>query len=164
MKRFALILLAAAFCVTPAVAQTPSTSETPAAPRAILTTPYAATLGDMIALTMSAGMPIVKATISGVDAPVIFAYDRGSQKIVVSVYGDPVQSDIFGNSTGGPVDRAKGALEFFRSKAFPLLGSLVSQTFNVSLSESDLTLVYLNRKNSNREVIRREGNRYLVAD
>jgi hypothetical protein len=160
MKRLGLVLCALGALATPVMALDTPTS---VAPAANLSKPYIATLGDMIAFTMSQQMAVVKVMDPRIVAPTTFTYDHTSQKIVVSVYRDPHASNIFGDSPPGSVDQAKSALEYFRARVFPALATIMTNTYNVTLSESDLTLVYLDRTANMKKVLRREGSKYLVS-
>lgn len=166
MKRFALVFCALAALASPALALDTPAPTTPTAPGAAsLGKPYVVTLGDMIAFTMTQHMGPVRAMDSNIGSQMTFAYDHTSRKIVVYVYGDPHSSNVFGDSRSGvSVDQAKGSLEYFRSKVFPVLTTIVTKTYNVTLADSDLTLIYLDRTANMKEVLRREGDKYLVAE
>jgi len=162
MKRLVLVLCTHAVLATSAFAlDTPAPA--PTSPAAILSKTYAVTLGDMIASTMTAQMPIVQALDTNVRSPITCTYDRTAQKIVATVYGNPNVTDVWGNSKG-VVDQAKTSLEYFRAKVFPVLSTMVAKTYDVTVSESDLTLVYLDRTANMKEVLRREADKYLVSE
>ena len=164
MKRLTLVLCSLAALAAPVLAFDTMSSTGPAAPAASLGKPYAVTLGDMIAFTMSQHMVAVRAMDSNIASQIVFSYDHASQRIAVCVYGDPHSStSVFGSSLGS-VDQAKGSLEYFRSKVFPVLTTIVRKTYNVTVAESDLTLIYFDRTANMKEVLRRESDRYLVAD
>jgi hypothetical protein len=164
MKRLTITLCALVVLATPALAlDLPNAANTPAAPAAILSKPYVATLGDMIALTMTSHMTIVQTLDANVRSPITLTYDHTSRKIVATVYGDPHVTDAWGNSRG-IVDQAKFSLEYFRTKVFPLLSGVITRTYNVTVSDSDLTLVYLDRTAAMKEVLRREADKYVVAE
>lgn len=165
MKRFTLVLCSVAALASPAKALDLPAPVSSAAQAASLGKPFVVTLGDMISSTMTQDMVVLRAVDSNISAPVTFAYDHTSQKIVVSVYGDPHSSDsFFVGSSPGSVDHAKGALEYFRSKTFPVLAALVTRTYNVTIADSDLTLIYLDRTANLKEVLRRESDKYLVSE
>lgn len=109
------------------------------------------TQGDMIALTLTEFMPVVRAMNPSFDAPVVAAYDPAAGKIVVSVYG-----------AHSSVDEAKATLEVFNRSVFPALANAVRRDLRVSIEESDLTVVYFDRTHDLREVIRRQGGQYVV--
>lgn len=162
MKRFALVLCALAALASPVMALDAPVSTDPTLPAAVLSKPYATTLGDAIASTMTQLVPVVKSNESflwRVDGPVVIAYDHTSAKLVVSVFGD---HPIGGYGSPGVVDKAKAALEYFRGKAFPVIATCIGQSYGVSLNDADLTLVYLDRATM-KEVLRREGGKYLVS-
>jgi hypothetical protein len=94
-------------------------------------------------------------------SPVTFTYDHASRKIVVNVYGDP-HSAI--GSSPASVDQAKQSLEYFRGKVFPVLADAVTKTYAVSINDSDLTLIYLDRTENMKEVLRRDSEKYVVAE
>ena len=162
MKRLALVLCSLTALASPVIALD-SPAPLPAAPAASLGKPYAVTLGDMIAFTMTQHMAVVRAMDSNISSQVSFAYDHASQKIDVYVFGDPHASSAFGSSQGS-VDHAKGSLEYFRSNILPVLATIVTKTYNVTIADSDLTLIYLDRTANMKEVLRRESNKYLVAE
>lgn len=157
MKILSLFLCALGVFAAPAIADTPSSQPSQAV---VLSTPYPATIGDMIAFTMTQNMSVVQALDSNVPSPIVCAFDHGTQKITVTIYGDP---RTWGRSPGR-VDQAKFSLEYFRTKVFPLLAPIVTKTYNVALTDSDLTLIYLDRTAKMREVLRREADTYLVAE
>jgi hypothetical protein len=163
MKRFALLLCALAALASPVMALDTPASTTPIAPAVSLGKPYAATLGDMIAFTMSQHMVVVKALDLNLLSPIMFTYDHDAQKIVVNIYGNPHSSNVFATSPA-PVDQAKGSLEYFRGKVLPVLTSIVNKTYKTTLADSDLTLVYLDRTANMKEVLRLESDKYLVAE
>ena len=159
MKHLALILFGLVALTSPAKALD-APDATPPTLSAVSKT-YA-TLGDVIASTMNQLVPVMKANAGytwRIDGPIIVTYDHTSAKLVVSAYGDP--DPAVGASTGS-VDRAKTALEYFRGKAFPMIAACIGQNYGVGLNDSDLTLVYFNRRTM-KEVIRREGTKYLVS-
>lgn len=161
MKFYALVLCAIVAFSSPAVALTPPASAT--IPHANLSTPYAAALGDVIAFTMTQLVAVVKSNerfLWRIDGPVVITYDHTSTKLVVSVFGDPPTG---GYGSPGGVDKAKAALEYFRAKAFPVISTCIGKSYGVSLDDSDLTLVYFN-SGTMKEVLRREGARYLVSE
>jgi hypothetical protein len=153
MKQFGLVLCALVALASPAGAlDTPSSTTLPA-PAASLSKPYVVTLGDMIALSITQTIPVLKANDPwGITADVVASYDRETDKILVSILG-----------TRTSVDDAKAAIEYFRGKVFPALATRITKSYHVSLGEADLTLVYVTRFNMH-EVIRREGAKYLVAE
>lgn len=162
MKRFALVLCALAALTTPVMAIDTPAPTASTLPAAMLNRPYATSLGDAIASTMTQLVPVVKSNASfqwGVDGPVVIIYDHASAKLVVTVFGDPPMG---GYGSPGVVDKAKAVLEYFRGKAFPVIATWVGQSYGVTLNDVDLTLVYLNRATM-KEVLRREGTKYLVS-
>jgi hypothetical protein len=152
MKPLALMLCAAATFFPSVVALSAPTQET--LPAAVLSKPQVSTLGDMIALSMTQLVQVVRANESWTfSADVIGSYDREASKIQVSVYG-----------TRTSVDEAKAGLEYFRAKIFPVLAAQIAKTYRVTLTESDLTLAYFNRAQNFREIVRREANKYVVNE
>ena len=165
MKRFALVLFATAALAAPALAlDPPSQATTPQLPTAVLSKPYAATLGDMIANTMAQYAQVEKARgdadlrgpggWNGIDPSIVVTYDHDTNKLVLSLYG---------NVGEHPVDQARTTLETFRTRCLPVLAWAVANTYHVGIAENDITLVFCNRATM-KEVIRREEAKYLVAD
>jgi len=156
MKRFAFALLALAALASPALAL-----DTPAAamPTANLATPYAVTLGDMIAYTISQYPAVEKhkepwGTNGLSEATFTTHFDHDSNKIVI---------EIFGYAGDTPVDQAKKSIDGFRSRYIPLFKTAVSNAYHVTLNESDLVIDFYDF-NTWRSVIRRDGDKYVVAD
>ena len=158
MPKTFLILTVTALLSALSAGTVPS-SEVPAAPKAIHTNPYTATPGEMIGLTMAQYLPAVRAIDPSIDDPMAFSYDHDTGRIIVSVYGDP-NSTYFGART--PIERAKSALDYFRNKYLPILANEVRQIHHVSLDESDVALIYFGRAHDLREVVRWEGDKYVV--
>ena len=162
MKQLAFVLCSLAALASPVLALDTPAPATATLPAAVLSRPYATTLGDAIASTMTQLVPVVKSNASfhwRVDGPVVVTYDHTAAKLVVSVFGDPPSG---GYGSPGVVDKAKAALEYFRGQAFPVIATCIGQSYGVSLNDADLTLVYFNR-GTMKEVIRREGTKYLVS-
>ncbi len=149
MKRLVLTL-----CALAALASSAAALDTPAPTArtwpAVLSKPYAVTLGDMIAFCITQSMPVLKGP-ADYDAGVIASYDHAGGKILVT---------IFGGRTS--VDEAKVSMETFRTKVVPLLSAEVSKSYHVALDESALTIIYVTGPTMH-EVIRREGTKYLVS-
>jgi hypothetical protein len=163
MKRFALVLCTLGALASAAMAADNQAATPATLPAAVLTKPYTVMLGDMLASAMTQLVPVVKASESfqwRIDGQVVITYDHTSSKLVVSVFADP---PIGGYGAPGVVDKAKASLEYFRGKVFPVIATSVGQTYGVSLNDTDLTLVYFNR-GTMKEVIRREGAKYLVSE
>jgi hypothetical protein len=158
MKPLVLALLAVCATVAPAIAaDAPAQANaTPQLPTAVLSKPYAATLGDMIASTMSQYAQVQKSREgwSGSDAAVVVMYNHDTNKLVLSLYG---------NVGSTPVDQARTALDNFRSRSLPILAWAVANTYHVGIAENDVTLVFWNRATM-KEILRREDAKYLVAD
>ena len=151
MKRLLVILSTLAVIASPAFAIDTPAPSTPALPAPVLTKPYAITLGDMLAMCITQTMPVLKSP-WGFDADAMASYDHQSGKIQVTIYGSRVS-----------VDEAKGSMEFFRSKVLPPLLVQVAKSYHVGLDESSLTIIYVT-KTTMHEVIRRESDKYLVAE
>ncbi len=162
MKRLGLVLFVLGALATPVMALDSPAPAPPTLPTAILSRPYATTLGDAIASTMTQLVPVVKSNalfLWRVDGPVVITYDHTSAKLVVSVFGDPPSG---GYGSPGVVDKAKAALEYFRGQVFPMIATCIGQSYGVGLNDADLTLVYVNRATM-KEVLRREGSKYVVS-
>ena len=151
MKRRVLVLCTLVALATPAFALDTPAPSAPTLPAAVLTKPYAVTLGDMLAICITQTMPVLKSP-WGFDADVLANYDHESGKIQITIYGSRTS-----------VDEAKVTVESFRSKVLPLMFARVSKSYHVGLDESALTVIYVT-KATMREVIRRESEKYLVSE
>jgi hypothetical protein len=162
MSRSALVPCALAVIFPALTALNTAAPAAVAAPAANLSRPYVLALGDMMAFTMSQQLAVVKSVDLSPLPPITFNYDATSRKIVVSVYGDPHGATLY-KSAQASVHQAEFSLEYFRGKVFPVLAEMVGKTYGVSPTDSDLTLIYFDRTSNMKEVIRRESDRYLVA-
>lgn len=159
MKRFALALCAlAAFASSAAALDTPAPAA-PTQPVAVLNKPYAVTLGDMIAFTISQYPAVQKhkepwGTNGLTEASFTTRYDHDSNKIVMAIFG-------FVGDT--PVDQAKKSLEGFRTRYLPLLKAAVADAYHVTLNDSDLVIDFYNW-DTRKPVLRRDGDKYLVSE
>ena len=125
-----------------------------------LSSAYPLVAGDMAAIAMSSNLPAARVVAPGLDAAIAFGYDRSAGKVVVSIYGD-LNTKYFGALR--PVDRAKAALDYFRTQLFPILKNRAEVAHEISPSESELRLVYFDTLGELREIIRWEDGKYLVA-
>jgi hypothetical protein len=151
MHRLSLVLLLTSVLPVGLHAQTTAQS-TLAKPTASLATPYPTTLGDMVARTMTEYMPVVQAMNPwNLSTPVVVAFDQQSQHLIVSVFG-----------SRSSVDDAKAALEYFRSKVLPVTAAFVAQRHQATITDADLVLVYYDRTQGPKEIIRRESEKYVV--
>lgn len=149
MKRAAIVLLLLALSSTKATAQSEVDTSATELPRAVLSKVYAPTLGEMVAQTITQVLVVFKP----IDAPMLAVYDKGMKKVELSVMG--------GRNS---VDGAKQSLDELREKGYPLIALVVGQTYHVSIDDADITLVYVNRLDSYKEVVRRENGRYVVPE
>ena len=128
--------------------------------RVRLSSPYPIVAGEMAAIVMNSNLPAARAEAQGLDAVIMCSYDRLAAKVVVSIYGDQ-SSRYFGALR--PPDRAKAALDYFRTKLLPLLKVRAALAQEICPSESELRLVYFNTFGGIREVVRWDDGKYLVA-
>ena len=110
---------------------------------------YQPTVGEVLAADLFQVMVAIRATSDFTTV----AYDKTSRTIVLSILG--------GDSS---VDGAKRAIEELRSKAIDRLSYRAESTLGVALEDADFTIRYLNRNQEYREVVRREGGRYVIAE
>ena len=61
------------------------------------------------------------------------------------------------------MDQARTTLDAFRARFLPVLAWAVANSYHVGIAENDITLVFCNRVTM-KEVLRREGAKYLVAE
>jgi hypothetical protein len=87
------------------------------------------------------------------DVPLLVVFDRESKKLECYVFG-----------TQGSVDNGKRVLEEFQLKGGTLVAAFVATAYNSALTEQDISFVYLNRYDENKEVVRRENGRYVVGE
>ena len=149
MKAALMVVLASVvlFGSLPAIAASdPDTSTTPP-PRALLTKPYAPVLGEMIALTLSDFF----ATAKLIDSPIMASYDRATQKVEIIMFG-----------VRASADGAKESVSDFLAKGFPLIEAVVSSVYGPRLDEDQLRVIYYNRLNANKEILRWEGGQYII--
>lgn len=148
MKMFLTAALFATLVLhSPAIAGTdPDTSTTPP-PRALLTKPYAPVLGEMIALTLSDFFATVKLN----DVPIMASYDRTTKKVEIIMFGSRASAD-----------GAKESVADFLAKGFPLIEAVVSSVYGPRLDEDQLRVIYYNRLNANKEILRWEGGQYII--
>ena len=151
MKPFVLVLCAVAAFASLADAQDSPVPAASKLPTAVLSKPYAVTLGDMLSLCITQTMPVLKDP-WGFNADATAIYDREDDKIRVTIFG-----------TRTSVDEAKASMEQFRTKVIPLLAAQVAKSYRLTLDESALSLIYVTRATMH-EVIRREGAKYVVAE
>ena len=149
MRRLAVSMLLVGIVSTIAHAQTPADTAATEYPRATLSKVYAPTLGEMVAQTITQTLVVLKP----IDAPILAAYDRQEKKIELAVMG-----------SRGSVDSARQTLDELRVKGYPLIAYFVGVTYHVSVDDTDVTLVYLNRYDNYKEVVRRENGRYVVPE
>ena len=149
MRTLAISLLLVGAVATRAHAATAADADSVVYPRAVLSKVYTPTLGEMIAQTITEVLGIMKP----IDAPILAVYERDEKKIELSVMG--------GRSS---VDAAKQALDDLRAKGYPLIGYFVGADYHASLDDTDVTLIYLNRFDGYKEVVRRENGRYVVPE
>ncbi len=124
-----------------------------AAPRPALADPsrlsksYDLLLGDVVAQRVTAllAMNPVMA-----DVPVLTVYDRENKLLVLTIAG--------GRSE---VEQAKNALEKLSKMLNGEVLPVIKKSFATDLTDEDFTLIYVNKK-VGREVVRREGGKYLV--
>lgn len=114
-------------------------------PHAVLTKAYSVTLGQAVAGTIST----LLATLKPIDSPMMAVCD-----------GDKIEIWIFGGR--GSADGARSTLEEFQQKASPVIAGIVGSIYGVELADDQMTLVYMNRFDSNKEIMRREDGKYLV--
>jgi hypothetical protein len=145
--RLVLAFLVCSLSVPMLASAQSSASKTPAG----LAQPHAMTVGDLAALSMTQYAAVIRATSGGYDAPVIATFHRESQQIVIRVFG--VRDEV---------DEAKSSLNRFRAEVLPLLAGYVAATHGVQVSDSQITLAYLDR-NRTREIIRYENGKYVVS-
>jgi hypothetical protein len=131
-----------------------------AAPPVQLSSAYVVLAGDMAAIAMMSNLPAARAIAPGIDGAISCAYDRTAGKLVVSVYGD-LNGRYFGALR--PLERAKAALDYFRTKVLPILEERAAAAHEVIPSESDLRLVYISTFGGLREVVRWEDGKYFVS-
>ena len=108
---------------------------------------YDMDVGDVVALRIT-GLLTLRPEMA--EAPVFAAWDHDRKVLELTVAGS--QSEV---------EKAKGALEklgrILDDKVLPQ----VNKALGVNLVNGDLTLIYVNRKAA-KEVVRREGGKYLV--
>jgi hypothetical protein len=111
----------------------------------VLNKPYTVTLGQMVA----ASTTTILQTLQPIDAPMMAIFN--GEKIEIWVLG----------ARSSP-DGAKESLEKFQDKAWPHLVPMIEALYGVKLNDQQVTVVYRNRVEDNKEVIRRENGRYFV--
>ena len=116
-----------------------------------LAQPYAMTMGDVAALSMTAYASVIRATSGGYDAPVIVTFNRETQQLVIR---------IFGARSG--LEEAKSSVNRFRNEVQPMLTAYVAVMTGVQIDDSQISLAYLDR-NQTKEIVRYEGGRYVVS-
>jgi len=138
MKRIAMMMLLCALVVAPLPALADASR---------LNKSYDLLLGDVIALRITAllAMQPVMA-----DVPVLTVWDGENKVLVLTIAG--------GRSE---VEQAKGALEKLSKMLNGEILPVIKKSFAADLTDDDFTLVYVNKK-VGREVVRREGGKYLV--
>ena len=112
---------------------------------AVLSKPYAVTLGQMIA----ASATTILQTLRPIDAPMMAIFN--GEKIEIWVLG----------ARSSP-DGAKETLEKFQERAWPPLVAMIQGLYGVKLNDQQVTVIYRNRDADINEVIRRENGRYHV--
>jgi len=114
-------------------------------PRATLSKPYAATLGDLIALNTS---ELITSFKSMSDAPTIAIYDRDAKKIVIIQYG-----------SRSSLDGAKKGIDDMR-KSMGSIMQIVGGVYKVTIAEADFGYIY---SHDGKELVRWEDGKYTVA-
>ena len=116
-------------------------------PSNVFNKPYTVTLGQMVA----ASTTTILATLQPIDAPMMALFT--GKKIEIWVLGARSSSD-----------GAQETLEKFQEKAWPRLVPMIQALYDVKLNDQQVTVVYRNREEDNKEIIRRENGRYVVKD
>jgi hypothetical protein len=106
---------------------------------------YPVTLGQMIATSATTFLQ----TLKPVDAPMMAIYN--GKKIEIWVLG--VRSSA---------DGAQETLENFQQKGWPPMVAMIQGLYGVKLQEQQVVVVYRNREDDIKEVVRRENGRYIV--
>ena len=125
-----------------------------------LSSEYPIVAGEMAAIVMMSNLPAARVEAQGIDAVITCSYDRLAGKVVVSIYGDQ-STRYFGALR--PLERAEAALEYFRTRLFPLLKIRAASAQEICPRESELRLVYFNTFGGIREVVRWDDGKYSVA-
>ena len=114
-------------------------------PPAVLSKTYAVTLGQMVAASATTFLQ----TLRPIDAPMMAIFN--GRKIEIWVLG--VRSSP---------DGAKETLEKFQEKAWLPLVAMIQGLYGVKLNDQQVVVIYRNRDEDIKEVMRRENGQYVV--
>lgn len=141
----ALLVLSLPTCAS--MAATPAAKAAPA--KRALSTQYAMTAGDILALTSTNMLNAMKL----VDVPLMVSFDGEGKKLEVAIFGTRSSVDGLGG--------AKATIEDFLKTGMPVINTLAEQ-MGLELTESQVTILYMNRNDSFKQVVRRENGVYVM--